>query len=110
MMKQLMLPALAALGLALAAQPVQAFPVYCACEHYGSPYDGICEAGPQTGGETFTWQPWGSAWLPYPTDPESGFAYYHSRPGRGGGLSVTVYRASTGEYAHATCAFHTGGG
>lgn len=97
---------------AAALLPAAADAATCACEHSGSQYDGICEATtwpvPPTGSETFTWQPWGSAWLPYPPDPTSGFAYYTARPGQAGGLSVTV-TFENGTQAHVYCAFHTGG-
>ena len=110
-----MRPSLLALALLVttaAFRPAAADAATCSCEHAGSQYDGICEASTwpaePTGTETFTWQPWGGAWLPYPTDPTSGFAYYTTQPGHAGGLNVTVTLAD-GSQVHASCVGHTGG-
>ena len=104
---------LGALVLAAAALlPATADAATCACEHAGSQYDGICEAHTfpvePTGQEIFTWQPWGHAWLPFPPDPTSGFAYYTTTPGHSGGLRVTI-RFADGSQQTVPCALHTGG-
>lgn len=95
------------------ASPASSFSVNCVCEHFGSQYDGICEAHPQggTGPFTFEWNPWGSAYLPYPYDPTSGFAYYDIiNRGCAGGLDVRVFDAHNQVWsAWRSCSFHTGG-
>jgi hypothetical protein len=98
---------LAALA-AVAVLPSRAEAAGCFCEHAGSQYDGICEAWPQGNGETYSWDPWGCAWLPWPTDPTSGMAYYDCQPGRAGGLNVVVTHAD-GSTSSASCGGWTGG-
>lgn len=97
---------------AAAFLPATADAATCSCEHAGSQYDGVCEAttwpAQPTGSETFTWEPWGGAWMPYPTDPSSNAAYYTTRPGHAGGLNVTVTFAN-GSQQRVSCLGHTGG-
>jgi hypothetical protein len=97
---------------AAALVPATADAATCSCEHLGSTTDGLCEAQTSpiepTGDEIFTWQPWGSAWLPFPPDPTSGFAYYQARIGQPGGLRVTI-RFPNGTQQTVSCAFYTGG-
>lgn len=98
---------MAALGLASLASN-RASAASCACEHYGSQYDGICEAWPQTGSETYTWYTVGAATLPFPPDPHSGVAVYNCQPGKACALKVKV-RLANGSSSTVTCALGTGG-
>lgn len=92
---------------ALFASPAQA--ANCACEHWGSPYDGRCEAYPQTGTETYEWTPWGAAYIPHPIKPSSPIGFYDIiHQGCRGGLLVTVIEAN-GNQSTTICRFGTGG-
>lgn len=88
-----------------------AFGAMCACEHYGSQYDGICEAWPQTGDETYSWTAHGSAYFPYPPDSYSGGVYYDKiRSSRESAWVSVVITKSNGESDSTACAFGTPGG
>ncbi len=66
----------------------------CSCEHYGNPYDGYCEAWPQSGTETYGWQTTGNAYFPFqpsPTQPAMVYGCPLNHPD-GCGLKVTISR------------------
>jgi hypothetical protein len=67
--------------------------VTCGCEHMGSQWDGICEvnASDFDGSETFSWDTFGAATMPYQNNPVSNFAYYSVNPLQYGGLIVTIH-------------------
>lgn len=79
--------------------------IYCACEHYGSPLDGICEVfvdgrPPNTptfnGVLTYEWSAFGAAYIPSPPPPRRPFAIYQiNHAGIGGGLDVQVSYSAT---------------
>lgn len=85
--------------------------VSCSCEHFASPYDGICNAypWPEIGDETYEWTSWGAAYMPWPTPPTQAFAYYDIMfQGCRGGLDVRVTN-SAGTSVWMRCSFGTGG-
>jgi hypothetical protein len=80
----------AALGL-LVSRQVMATTASCSCEHYGSAFDGICEAriSPQPWNVHYTWNTIGGAFF-VQTPDQSGVAIYDSPVAVGGGLIVTI--------------------
>ena len=69
---------------------------YCFCEHYATVYDGLCEVfvtpySDQYNGETYYFEPFGGAILPFGFNPQSSFGYYDLRwRGLTGGLNFAV--------------------
>ncbi|MBK8286635.1 MAG: hypothetical protein IPK97_18220 [Ahniella sp.] len=71
--------------------------VICGCEHLGSQYDGICAAylvPYDTNVLSWSWEPYGNAWLPYPETDDT--AYYDSYGY--GGLFARAYYVKAGFY------------
>lgn len=85
--------------------------VLCLCEHLGSQWDGICEAytypTPLAGNETFSWTPFGQAWLVSASPSSAPFGIYNVNPGGTGGLSVTIHFANGQSSSNVQCAAGT---
>jgi hypothetical protein len=76
---------------------------YCNCEHLGSPFDDICEAGPQGEDYTYSWYGYNGAILEWSPE-DSPFKQYRCPVGEPGcHIKVSVHIPGVGSTRLSTC-------
>jgi hypothetical protein len=97
--------ATAGAALLVLAAPATAISASCACEHWGSQYDNICEVVATGGTEPYRYYASivGNGYFPSPHDEYSEFFHYICSAGSDCRLQVSVYDANNAS-VNRTCA------